>query len=256
MCGGGGGDGGAAEREDRRQRKQNTAISKVNRLFGVKSESAPKPQESDYRTRYNRKSGYEYGPVDQAAYQKALSEWQAAEASNQQETAANKTAREALYTKAKGDVTDYFTNDLDQQRTDAERNARFNLARRGVTGGSSDLDVMGSQLKDYNKAVLKIGNRADATGSQLRSADEQSRLNLISRVGAGMSGNAAIQTANQAMQNNLSNANANALAQSLGRVFSDYGLVVQQQAQNNGAAKGYFGSTYLGNPGGYSGSSS
>ncbi len=249
MCGGGGGgDGGAAEREAARQRKQNEAIARVNRMFGVYTEK-PRPSKEDFTT-----VGYRgTRRFDEEGYRRALQAWEAENARARSAAEENAQARERLYAQARDDVRDYFMNDLNRQRTDTERTARFGLARRGVIGGSSELDVADNILEQYNRAVLDIGNRADATATRLRAADEQARLDLISRIRGGMSADNAIQSAMSTLQTNIDSARENAMAQALGQVFSDYGFYTTQKAKERGYARGADG-TFYGNPRSYYGS--
>ncbi len=250
MCGGGGGgDGGAAEREAARLRKQNEAIARVNKLFGIYTE-APKPRREDFVT--TQGPGGRGRRFDEAAYQRAMQEWEARNASAREAAGSNAEARTALYDRLKGDVRDYYLNDLNRQRTDTERTARFGLARRGVIGGSSELDVADRILEEYNRGVLDIGNRADQAAVRARAADERARLDLISRIRSGMQAGNALASATNALQNNLEDAKANAMAQSLGQVFSDYGYYLAERAKERGYRRGQ-GSTFYANPASYYG---
>ncbi len=249
MCGGGGGDGGAAAREAERQRKQNEAIARVNRLFGVYTET-PKPREEDFY--YTDNTGDGGRVFDKAAYDRALQAWEAENARLRAAADENAQARTQLYDRTRQDVRDYYMNDLNRQRQDTERQARFGLARRGVIGGSSELDVGDNILEQYNRGVLDIGNRADAAATRLRTADEQARLDLISRIRSGMSAGNAVQSATTTLQNNLEAARSNAMADALGQVFSDYGYYVTEQARNRGYRRGR-GGTFYANPRSYYG---
>ena len=250
MCGGGGGDGGAAEREAARQRKQNEAIARVNKLFGIYTQT-PKPRREDFmRPRFGNR-GVKF---DEEGYQKALQAWEAENAMAMEASGNYADSRSALYDRIREDVRDYYMRDLNQQRDDTERTARFGLARRGVIGGSSELDVADRILEEYNRGVLNIGNRADQAALRARAADEKARLDLISRIRAGMQAGNAIASATNALENNLDDARASATAQSLGQVFSDYGYYLTERAKERGYRRGQGqGGTFYANPGSYYG---
>lgn len=231
MCGGGGGGGNSAEREEERQRQQQKAINQVNALFGIVPDEGPSRDAYTERVkRYdNSQDDYVYEDAfDRQAYQQAVARHNAL----QQQARANQAERSELYSDVSGDVSEYLTDDLDRQKTDAERVARFALARRGVRGGSSDLDTQEDLLENYNEGVMKVQNRAADTAARLRTSDEDARLNLINRIQSGMNGNAAIQSAQTQMRNNVDSIKSGAMAQSLGGLFDRYAdLTVEQNAE-------------------------
>lgn len=245
MCGGGGGgDGGASAREAERQKKQNAAIDRVNRLFGIYDDgfNQGKPNRDDYQ-------------FDEQGYNAALADWEKQRAEAKTRAEENKTTREATYSKLRDDTFSYYMNDLMKQRGDAERGAKFSLSRRGLRGGSVQNDTYADIGERADRATLDIGNRADAAATKLRASDEQARLDLISRIQAGMSGDAAIQSATQQMQNAAKDIGFNAQSNALGQVFKDYGTYITEDARARGRARGY-GMNFRSNPGSYYGSSS
>ena len=239
MCfrSGGGGNGGAAQREQARQRRQNIAIADINRLFGIYEPypSAPATPSGGIFKQFPKPPSPDQSEID----------------ARRAEAERNRAAREESYADIGQSVRDYYISDLDLQQQMADRQRRFAVARRGVAGGSSDIDTSAELLRDYNRAVLDIGNRADQAANEARAADEQARLDLIQRILSGMSGDAAIQSANVALRNNISDARSNALSQRLGQVFRNYGQVVTADAERRGRYRGGGGIYY--NPANYSG---
>jgi len=260
MCGGGGGGGdGGAAREAERQKNQNSAIGRVNRLFGINDAGSVAPDKKDngyYRYMDVPDSSSDTGTsnrriFDEETYNADLAAWEAQKAGSAPEAAANKTARENIYTGLKDDTFNYYLNDLNKQYTDTNRNAKFSLSDKGLLGGSFDLDTQNDIQSQRDRATLDIGNRADSAANKLRASDEQARLDLISRINAGMSGDAAIQSANTQLSNSVNDIRSNATSNSLGQVFKDYATIMTEQAKARGRASG---STFTPNPGSYYGS--
>ncbi|MBT9169236.1 MAG: hypothetical protein DDT19_02590 [Syntrophomonadaceae bacterium] len=133
----------------------------------------------------------------------------------------NRRDREALYGTVRGDVINYNRLGLDRQKADARRDVRFSLAERGLTGGSVDID-QNRELQDrYMRGVLDITNRGDAAANQIRSADERTRLDMISRINAGADAGAVTAGAMNALEGNARAARDEALGQNSRRFFDD-----------------------------------
>lgn len=265
MCSsGGGGDGGAAEREDNRQREQDAAIGRVNSLFGISSDENQTAMPDRNDERFYSVSRPEGSPTwipaertfNQELYDQAVADAQNSTTGNA-EAIINKAALDEMYKGVGTDVSSYLTHNLDEQHTDAQRNGRFNVARRGVRGGSSELDMQGNLKETYDKSIIDINNRALDAENNLRSADSSTRLNMIQRVLSGMSGDAAITSAQQSMKDNLASAKSSSLAQSLDNVFGGFSYINDAEAQRRGVtrANDYYG-TYYPTTKSYSGSTS
>jgi len=253
----------SVEREKARQRDQQSAIDSINRLFGKEGGAAPNRE--DYMTINRAPAQYKQDMptesknadpnnleqlkvFDEAGYNRALADYEA----GNKTAAENKAAREKLYDGLREDINKYYGNQLNEQRTNAERGSRFDLARRGVTGGGAAIDEEADLLKRYNQQVLKIGNQADASVRDARSADERARGKLIDRVSAGGSADAAIQSAQSDLDVSLNTIRDNALGQSLANIFKSYAPVVRENNRTTGyinalrapsLPRSYFGST-------------
>jgi hypothetical protein len=94
--------------------------------------------------------------------------------------------RQKQYDQLSADTTKYYTDDVNKQETVAARKQKFALARSGLSGGSEQA-YQGKMLgEDYSKALIDASRRGQSAGANLRSADEQSRNNLINMAEAGL----------------------------------------------------------------------
>ena len=134
---------------------------------------------------------------------------------------ANKAAREKTYGTVRDDVINFHRQDLDKQNVDAQRNTKFSLAERGLTGGSVDIDT-GRELQDrYLKGVMDVTNKGDAAANDMRSADTRTRLDMVGRINAGADASTALNGAVGEMAANASRARDTALSQGAGSFFDD-----------------------------------
>ncbi len=109
--------------------------------------------------------------------------------------------------------------DLNRQKTDADRNARFALARGGLTGGSRAVDVGARLGREYTDGLLDVDRRAQASMADLMAADQQSKNNLLALTQSGLDLTTATQNAASAMSANLQSGQATRLAGGLGDIF-------------------------------------
>lgn len=130
-------------------------------------------------------------------------------------------------------MQDFYLQDLNRQKSDADRSLTFALARSGLTGGSRQIDANRTLGQDYQRGILDAERMAQGAMADLRGQDEQARLNLTSLAQSGLStGNAATQAA-AAMRASLEGAGAAAKADAFGDFFGN----VAQVNQNSIAAK-------------------
>ena len=109
--------------------------------------------------------------------------------------------------------------DLDKQKSNADRQAKFALARNGQTGGSRARDVGTNLGEDYIKGLLTVDQRALASKSDLMAADNASRQNILSMVMSGMDLTTANSNAASALRSNLASSESTRLAGGLGDIF-------------------------------------
>lgn len=265
ITGGGGGAGTPeADHQKELEKKKQAAIEQINALFGyggfttptaptVVADPGPEPytgpdsshedmmRSSDYQ---QQKAAYDQYLKDKAIYDADLERYNQNVGSNE----ANAAARESLYGGVRQDVFDNLNNSLTEQKTTADRNSKFWLAQRGVTGGSSDIDTKAKILGDYSKGVIDINNMADSASQSLQGADKQAYFDIIDMINNGTSLESAQDRANSSLSQNLNDAKHNALYQGIGNIFSGYGAYQQQQNKKQGySGGGGYGDTYFAN---------
>jgi len=185
-------------------------------------------------------------------------------ASADNEAAANLRAREDRYGKLASDVTAYHTRDLREQQERAARMQRFSLADRGLLGGSQQVDEDAELRRASERGLRDIEALATNSVNQARQDDEESRLDLMNRVNAGIDEGDAISGALSRLTSSTARALDFARGQQFGQFFAGLGNVAQQgaagygQGQGERMARDYFGrrgatvggggSTYQGTP--------
>lgn len=167
------------------------------------------------------------------------------------EVAANAEARKGLYDSSREDVLSYFRDALDQQHQRAGATVAVDMARKGMTYGSGAVDA-GQRLQEtYNTRLLDLTNRADASVTDMRSGDEQSRLDLIARIRAGMDQQSAVAGASASLRNNIDLAKSSAMAGSLEGLFADVEQLYGTQKAVDAYNKGYRDTVGVRTPGSY-----
>ena len=240
MCGGGGGgDGGAADRKAAEDARQAAAIASLNQAFGMPGASAPdrnsftkkvtrdaSGREVDAnpmrRLMSQRRNEGDYGndpnaglvevdEFDQSGFETALSNYEKAKTSGAE--------REGLYGKFAADAKALQLDDLRKERGLAERDVDFDLARRGLFGGSRDIDA-GREIEDqFSRGVLTADNNAQGVANTARSNDERTRISLMNSIRSGMGEADAASAAFNSMQTNAADAANQARNQSVGGFF-------------------------------------
>lgn len=144
---------------------------------------------------------------------------------------ANRAARDAIYGTVRNDVINNFMPDLNKQKADSERETKFSLASRGLTGGSVDVD-QNQELQDrYLKGILAVTNKGDAAANDIRSSDSKTRLDMIARINAGADANTAVSSAVNEMTANANTARDSAVGQNLNSFFDD--MIFLQRAKSD-----------------------
>lgn len=242
MSGGGGGDGGVAIQQQQEAKKAR-AREAINRIFGIGQSTSPyitAPQQSQYGTRMYDDEGQEIFTPDVEGYQDALSAFNSSLIAPDVE--ANKKARDDAYARVRQATLDVSKQKLNEDREPAARQLRFALMRTGNSGGSLDIDQNNLLQRKYDQGLLDATNASDSAALGAKTSDERARLDLLSRIDAGMDQGSAIQGATSQLQNSADQAIATAKGQTLGNVFDNAGLLYQanQIGQGNTNASQLF----------------
>ena len=263
MCGGGGGggDGGAADRKSAEDARQKEAIYKLNTAFGhakpVRPERSqftsyraipPAAAATDHENTFPGSGGFQLEEIfDADAFNAALREFDAAPSSS-----STLDKRKALYAKFANDSKDFQLNDLTKQRDVARRETGFDIARRGLTGGSRQIDSETEIGNQFNKGVIEAATNAQNIANSAEQSDEKTRMNLIAGIRGGMDEADAISGALNGMSTNAANAANQANRSELNGFFDEIRSQAQQrqrldqyqqafQKSRSGGGSGYNG---------------
>ena len=249
MGGGDTGDGGAAERKKAEDDRQVAAIERLNHSFGMGSAGGRKPTVDQFTTRGPGSSGYSIAPngeidygsfqqsqgsevFDNQGYQSALDNYAA---DTQFDPSKQMQARKDLYGKFASDAKALQLGDLTKERDIASRDVSFDLARRGLSGGSRDIDSSREINDAFQKGVLTSETNAQGIANSAEQNDEKTRVNLIQGIRGGMNEADAIGAALNGMSNNAAQAANDARSQNIGGFFD----VIRNQAQQQQDANAY-----------------
>lgn len=273
MCGGGGGGGASAETqalqqqqlkqaqqdEQRRtieeQRRLN-AVQQINALYGMQSKAADVDA-------YNKALGSLYdldnpGGLEKDKYllekDKYLKDNALKQVGNA-EVSTNEAQRNAGYDKVRQSNLGLMMNDIARNRADTTRNVGFGLQRNGLFGGSVDVDTHRDITDANQRSVIQANQLADSQVASMRSNDESTRADLISRINAGLDADSAAATASQRMAINRQQALSEPSSGALNNLFASIGGALNSYQYANGAANPYgnMGKSSVGSLGGYGG---
>ncbi len=148
-------------------------------------------------------------------------------------------------------VREHYLTDINRQKTVNDRRLKFSTARSGLTGGSADVDSRRTLGEDYQTGVLNAENRAQGALSDLQGQDEQSRLNLLSMIRAGLDSTTAAARAGSAMRVNAQGAQATSMADGLGDMFGNTASIYKTQQEGAERRRGArdAGASLYGKPG-------
>ena len=131
----------------------------------------------------------------------------------------------------------------------------FGLQRNGLFGGSVDVDTHKSITDANQRSIIQANQYADNQVAQMRSNDESTRADLISRINAGLDADSAATTASQRMAINRQQALSEPSSGALNNLFASIGGALNSYQYANGAANPYgnMGKSSVGSLGGYGG---
>jgi len=147
--------------------------------------------------------------------------------------------REDAYATHRRDVADLNTQELNRSRAEADRQLRFDLARRGTAGGSDEIHQRGELEDRYTRGATDVSDYADQAAASLRGADERAKLDLIRDAQAGLDTGSAERAALDALSVNMAGAQSAGRLGHLGDLFADlaYNQRAGAEARGRGAAQ-------------------
>ncbi|MEE9311797.1 MAG: hypothetical protein V3V10_05220 [Planctomycetota bacterium] len=127
-------------------------------------------------------------------------------------------------------LREQFGAEAGRQKTIADRQLKFSLARGGLTGGSAAADT-GTELgEEFQRGILKGERLSQSALADLKSADEASRARLVALAQGGAGVTSSATNAANALSANIKGARSSSGIESLGDIFGDVrSLFVQQQ---------------------------
>lgn len=161
--------------------------------------------------------------------------------------------RQEAYDQHRQHVQEYNMDRHQREATDANRNLRFTLARRGLTGGSAHTDAQGRLDRNVSDQAMAIGQHADAAANRLRAADQRTQSQLISQAQTGLDATTAAQRALENMQVNLAEANQDVQYAGMGGLMSDIALAQAGDLEAQGRALARRPTPKVGAPSSYRG---
>lgn len=150
----------------------------------------------------------------------------------------NRAARDKLYGTVRDNAYAAGKRGLDESRERESRDLRFELFAKGLNGGSEDVNQNAMLGRTYDRGILDLGAKADAASTNLRTSDEQTRLNLLQGIDSGMDQGSVLSSAANQLANNSATAAAEAQGTSLGDLFANAGLINQQSELRRGKVAG------------------
>lgn len=156
-----------------------------------------------------------------------------------EDASAQLAERNAGYAQVRQNNLGLMLDDIARNRADAQRDVRFGLQRSGLFGGSVDVDAHRDITDANQRSVIQANQLADNQVARMRSEDEGTRADLISRINAGLDADSAATTAAQRMAINRQAALSEPSSGALNNLFAGIGNMYSQYQFANGAANPY-----------------
>lgn len=153
---------------------------------------------------------------------------QVAATTGQINNAFNNPARQQQYADFLANTRKYYTDDLNRQNTDNNRQLKFSLARSGQTGGSVAVDAGKQAGQKYQRALIDADRVAQQSESDLRNADDRARLDLIAMASQGLDATTGASQATSMLRNNLAGAVPTMQAAGLDNVFGSFAQMFER----------------------------
>jgi|GEM_PF-1292818 len=145
-------------------------------------------------------------------------------------------AREQQYGDLRRSNYDFNLDRLGRDYDQAQRQLKFDVARRGQGGGSSDVDAFSLLKQNYDDALLNIGTHADQRAASLRNADEATRVNLLNQAQNDINQSQVHESALRQLQSNVDLGKTQDRLATVGNLLR--GIALTGQAASSGYQSG------------------
>ncbi|WOB24745.1 MULTISPECIES: hypothetical protein [Xanthomonas] len=179
------------------------------------------------------------GAATEAAQADAWRQNNISRAVGQINSAYGSAGREADINDFLGASRSFYRNELDRQKDVADRSLKFAMARNGQTGGSTSVDASRLLGENFQTGVLSADRLAQGAANNLRTADEQARMSLISQAQSGMDMTGGASQAAAALRNNLQGAQAGLKVDALGDVFGGIATIAKNSRDQAAERRGF-----------------
>ena len=131
-------------------------------------------------------------------------------------------------------VRGFQQQDLNREKKTNDRQLKFALARSGQAGGSTDVDQNRNLSEAFLRASVEGERRAQSSGAQLRSADQEAKLGLFGQALGGLDMSTSVNNSLQSMQNNIDFAKNVQSEGNFDSFFSDFGTLFDASRKSAG----------------------
>lgn len=135
-------------------------------------------------------------------------------------------------------LRDFFTTDVRKQQQETARQAKFGLARSGLTGGSAAVDIGTTLGDEFTKGLLTAEQQSQGALADLRGQDESTRQSLLALAQTGLAPGTAAARASESISANIAGARSRALTEGVGSVFGGTADIIRQQQEGAERRKG------------------
>jgi len=150
-------------------------------------------------------------------------------------------ARRKLYTDTGQAARELNKTYLDEDAQRTRGTLLTNLLRSGLYGGSADINANADVNRRYNEGITQIGDQSDALERALEAEDEQTKFDLLDKIGGGMDAATAVSMGSSRMANAAQNAAQQARGRLIGDLFGNvadtYGAYQYGQGRTEGTGQ-------------------
>lgn len=135
-------------------------------------------------------------------------------------------------------VRGMYREELDRVQAENGRQVTFAMARSGNAGGSLETETRSDLGKSYQRGLIESERGAQGFAADLRSADEQSRAQMVALAQGGGDIGTASARAGESLRNNLAAQQAGVNVRDIGQAFDSLGDVFERSRQQREYRRG------------------